>query len=125
MGRENDLSILERIPIFKAMCAEGAQPFGLRYDCIVKLNRKVGCKNMGKILLFVAAGILVWLLIKGLGKKAGTSAKNDAAHRKNEGPELMVKCDLCGVFMPESESAQEDGKKTCRTPKQCLHRQSA
>ena len=80
---------------------------------------------MGKILLFVAAGILVWLLIKGLGKKSGTGVKRDSSRSNNEGPEQMVKCDLCGVFMPVSESAQEDGKKTCRTPKQCLHRQSA
>jgi hypothetical protein len=77
---------------------------------------------MGKILLFVAAGILVWLLFKGLGKKKGRSAERDAS---TGGPEKMVKCDLCGVFMPESESAQIDGRKTCLTPTQCLHRQSA
>jgi hypothetical protein len=81
-----------------------------------------GGKNMGKILLFVAAGILAWLLFKGLGKKPGGTASRDAS---TSGPEKMVKCDLCGVFMPESESAQEDGKKTCLTPRQCTHRQSA
>jgi hypothetical protein len=81
-----------------------------------------GGKVMGKILLFVAVGILAWLLVKGLGKKLGGGTKRDAP---DGGPEKMVKCDLCGVFMPESESAQIDGKKTCLTPQQCLHRQSA
>ena len=82
-----------------------------------------GGKVMVKILLFVAVGILAWLLVKGLGKKLGGDAKRDSS--SIDGPEKMVKCDLCGVFMPESESAQIDGKKTCLTPQQCLHRQSA
>ncbi len=81
-----------------------------------------GGNKMGKILLFVAVGILAWLLFKGLGKKLGKGSKPDAS---STGPEKMVKCDLCGVFMPESESAQIDGQKSCLTPKQCLHRQSA
>ena len=81
---------------------------------------------MGKILLFVAAAILAWLLFKGLGKKPKGGATRAGSPSSDLGdPEKMVKCDICGVFMPASESAQSDDKTTCRTPHQCLHRQSA
>lgn len=81
---------------------------------------------MGKILLFVAAAVLVWLLFKGLGKKPKDNiTRADSPHGGQGDPEKMVKCDICGVFMPASESAQTDDKTTCRTPQQCLHRQSA
>lgn len=77
---------------------------------------------MGKILFFLLAAVVGWLLFKGLLKKPDADkAREDSQNR----PERMVKCDQCGVFMPESESAQLDGKITCRTPQRCLHRQSA
>lgn len=76
---------------------------------------------MGKILFFLLLAAVVWLLLKALLKKnTAASAKNSAA----SDVERMVKCDLCGVMMPESESAQLDDKRTCRAPGQCLHRQS-
>ncbi len=75
---------------------------------------------MGKILFFLAAAVVGWLIFKILRKKP------DADQATPPGPpEQMVKCDLCGVFMPESESAQLDDKRTCRTPQRCLHRQAA
>jgi len=77
---------------------------------------------MGKILFFLAAAVVGWLLFKGLLKKPKAGEPRDAPPNR---PEQMVKCDLCGVFMPESDSAQLDGKRTCRTPQRCLHRQSA
>ena len=77
---------------------------------------------MGKILLFLAVAVIGWLFVKWLLKKPDADAARDAS---KGGPEQMVKCDLCGVFMPESDSAQLDGKRTCQTPQRCLHRQSA
>lgn len=77
---------------------------------------------MGKILLFLAVAVVGWLLFKRLFKKPNADETREAPPNR---PEQMVKCDLCGVFMPESESAQLDGKRTCRTPQRCLHRQSA
>ena len=77
---------------------------------------------MGKILFFLVAAIVGWLIFKGLLKKpdAGKGGEESSAD-----PEQMVKCDLCGVYMPESDSTQLDGRRTCRTPQHCLHRQSA
>jgi hypothetical protein len=77
---------------------------------------------MGKILFFLLAAVVGWLLFKGLLKKPDADKTREDSRNH---PERMVKCDLCGVFMPESESAQLDGKTTCRTPQRCLHRQSA
>jgi Pyruvate/2-oxoacid:ferredoxin oxidoreductase delta subunit len=77
---------------------------------------------MGKLLFFLAVAVVGWLLFKGLLKKPQGDAKPEAPANQHE---QMVKCDLCGVFMPESDSAQLDGKLTCRTPQRCLHRQSA
>lgn len=77
---------------------------------------------MGKILFFLVVAAVGWLLLKGLLKKPGNDGKQDGPPNQ---PEQMVRCDLCGVFMPESDSAQLDGKRTCRTPQRCMHRQSA
>ncbi len=77
---------------------------------------------MGKLFFFLAAAIVGWLLFKGLFKKPNTDERRGGPPNH---PEQMVKCDLCGVFMPESDSARLDGKLTCRTPHRCLHRQSA
>ena len=77
---------------------------------------------MGKILFVLAAVIVGWLLIKGLLKRPDADDTREVPPNR---PEQMVKCELCGVFMPESDSAQLDGKRTCRTPQRCLHRQSA
>lgn len=74
---------------------------------------------MGKILLLLLLAVAGWLLIKGLLKKKG----GDAAGTPVSRPERMVKCDLCGVFMPESDSVQLDDKRSCGKPKQCLRRQ--
>ncbi len=76
---------------------------------------------MGKLLLFVAFAIVGWLLYKGLLGKPNAGDKKAPRDR----PEKMVQCEICGVYMPETDSAQLDGKRTCRAPQQCLHRQSA
>lgn len=77
---------------------------------------------MGKLFFFLVAAVVGWLLFKGLLKKPDAGEKRDGPPAQ---PEKMVKCDLCGVFMPESDSAQLDGKRVCRTPQRCMHRQSA
>jgi hypothetical protein len=76
---------------------------------------------MGKIVLFLALAVIAWMLFKGLSKKPGRGENDVSANS----PEKMVKCDQCGVFMPESESVQLDDKRTCRTPTQCLRRQKS
>lgn len=76
---------------------------------------------MGKILFFLAVAIVGWLIFKGLLKKPDVGKSREESDAR---PEQMVKCDLCGVFMPESDSVQLDGRRTCRTPQLCLRRQS-
>ena len=83
---------------------------------------KCSYKTMGKILFFLAAAVVGWLVFKILRNKPDAGKTSSPSANR---PEKMVKCDLCGVFMPESDSTQLDDKLTCRTPKQCLHRQAA
>jgi len=76
---------------------------------------------MGKILVFVVVAIVGWFIFKGVFSKP---AKRES--RGNGGsPEQMVQCDLCGVHMPESDSLQSEGKRTCRAPDHCAHRDGA
>jgi len=78
---------------------------------------------MGKLLLLVLAVIAGWLLVKGLFKSRGVGDVKPGESVQSR--EKMIKCDRCGVFMPESESMSLDGKLTCRAPERCMHRQSA
>ena len=77
---------------------------------------------MGKILIILIVAVVGWLLFKGLLKKSEKGGSRDSGRT---GSESMVKCDICGVFMPESDSVQLDEKRTCNKPNQCSHRQAA
>ena len=76
---------------------------------------------MGKIVFLAIIAVVVWVLFKGLGKKSGPRAtrppKADAKVVEN-----MVKCQRCGVLMPESDSMMLDGNVSCHDPAHCLHR---
>ncbi|MEP7155056.1 MAG: PP0621 family protein [Betaproteobacteria bacterium] len=74
---------------------------------------------MGKMLVFLIAAVIGWFLFKGIFQKPPAPRKPDSAR---DVPEKMVRCDLCGVHMPESESKLVDGKCTCRVPDNCAHR---
>ena len=69
---------------------------------------------MGKIVFFAIIAVLVWVLFKGLGKKSPT--------QPSKAVENMVKCQRCGVLMPESDSMMLDGNVSCHDPAHCLHR---
>ena len=74
---------------------------------------------MGKVIFMAFAAVVAWLLYKGL--------KKDSSHNSDKSANLserMLKCEQCGVYMPESESMHIDGRVTCRTPGQCARRQS-
>lgn len=76
---------------------------------------------MGKIVFLAIIAVLVWILFKGLGKKPGSRAtRPPTAHQKVV--ENMVKCQRCGVLMPESDSMMLDGNVSCHDPARCLHR---
>lgn len=79
---------------------------------------------MGKVLLVALVAFIGWLLLKGL-LKGGSASQKERGAAKPGASEKMVQCQLCGVFMPETESMSVDGRLSCRQPDACLHRQRA
>lgn len=83
---------------------------------------------MGKIVIVLITGFVAWLLLKGLLKSftKPNQQPNQSRDKTKEGkavaPEQMVKCGVCGVFMPESDTVSRDGMLTCRQPEQCPQR---
>jgi hypothetical protein len=69
---------------------------------------------MGKLLLFLLLAVAGWLLWRATGRRDPVS-REPAAPPADE-PEKMVRCDLCGTYMPESESRVEVGRRLCRSP---------
>lgn len=78
---------------------------------------------MGKLLLTLLFAIVALLTFKSLLSKHRNPPSDNA--RRKDVAERMVRCSRCGVHMPESESMQRDGETLCRTPDQCLRRESA
>jgi hypothetical protein len=80
---------------------------------------------VGKILFALLTAVIAWFLFKGLSKKSRGDASDSRVEKDGSAKnavEHMVKCGVCGVFMPESESTKIDGKISCRDPKTCAHR---
>ncbi|MBL8437373.1 MAG: hypothetical protein JNM61_04160 [Zoogloeaceae bacterium] len=70
---------------------------------------------MGKLLLFVAILVGVYLLRRALAKpperaRGGPAPRGPAA---DPGAERMVACDHCGVHFPESEAVSAGGRVYC------------
>jgi hypothetical protein len=92
---------------------------------------------VGKILFALLTAVIAWVLFKGFTKTAtkgddkkivrGSSPPPSPPPRPadSQALERMVKCAVCGVHMPESESALVAGKISCREPTQCAHRRAA
>ena len=72
---------------------------------------------MGRILLLIIIGFLVWLVFKGF-VRANVRDRRPAP-RSIEG-EDMVACARCGVNMPRSEARVEAGAFYCRDNPKCL-----
>jgi hypothetical protein len=82
---------------------------------------------VGKLIFWLALGVVIWWLIKRPSKDSpdapetpGKSAKS--ADTPAADTERIVRCEACGVFMPESESRSLDGKIGCHDPQHCAHR---
>jgi uncharacterized protein len=61
---------------------------------------------MNKLLLFAVICFVVYLLIKGRGRKQGSSSGQPPA-------ESMVSCARCGLYLPIRESLERDGRRYC------------
>lgn len=73
---------------------------------------------MGRILLLIIIGFLVWLAFKGF-LRANVRSGRQPVSRTIEA-EDMVACARCGVNMPRSEARLEDGAFYCRDNPKCL-----
>ena len=66
--------------------------------------------KLSKIILLVIAAFGLYLLIKGIGRKA--AARKDDAPVANP-VESMVACAHCGINLPESEALADCGRFFC------------
>lgn len=74
---------------------------------------------MGKLLLLIGLGLVVYLLFKNYQRSLNRPVKPSAAPR---GPEDMVKCAHCGVNLPRSEAIFSQGEFFCTPEHQRLGR---
>ena len=73
---------------------------------------------MGKILLLVIIGLVVYAIIKNYMRSLG--APTPPARRAAEDAEDMVKCAHCGVNLPRSEAILSAGDFFCTSEHQKL-----
>ena len=67
---------------------------------------------MSKLFLLVLAAFVLYLLVKGFGRKASASARKPKEHASPAG-ERMVGCAHCGINLPQTEALEEDGAYFC------------
>ena len=76
---------------------------------------------MGRILIFVIIGFLIWLIFRGLFKSAQKPRDGPPQTKSDD----MVPCSVCGVHIPKAEAlAQIDGGYRCRDGDACIHRKA-
>jgi len=69
---------------------------------------------LAKFLLVVALAIVVYLLLKGFRRDASLQdSSRPSAPRAPTAPEDMVRCAVCGVHLPRSESFTSRGRFFC------------
>ncbi len=67
--------------------------------------------RLSKIILLVVVAFGLYLLIKGIGRKAASARKDDVPAAKPV--ESMVACAHCDVNLPESEALADNGRFFC------------
>jgi uncharacterized protein len=72
---------------------------------------------LGKVLLLLVIGFIVYVLFKGFLKSSVKQAQDD----KRAAGENLVQCAKCGVQMPMSDAVAQDGGFVCRDPATCRH----
>jgi len=69
---------------------------------------------LAKFLLLIALIAVVYFLYRGFRRDVTAQARqNTAQHRPAPAPEDMVRCLVCGVHLPRSESFTSRGKFFC------------
>ena len=64
---------------------------------------------MSKLILLLFLGLIAYLVFKGITRSA--SRRQEDAPTAT--PERMVVCAHCGLYLPESESLERDGRRFC------------
>jgi uncharacterized protein len=64
---------------------------------------------VSKLILLLFLGLLAYLVFKGITRKS----ERRQADAPPASPERMVACAHCGVYLPESESLERDGRSFC------------
>jgi len=72
---------------------------------------------LGRILLLVLIGFLIWLLLRGYFKSQLRRPEAPSTAVKGED---MVSCARCGVNLPRSEAIEDNGRLVCRDNPQCV-----
>jgi formylmethanofuran dehydrogenase subunit E len=72
---------------------------------------------LGKVLLLLVIGFIVYVLFKGFLK----SSVKQAQEEKRVAGENLVQCAKCGVQMPMSDAVAKDEGFVCRDPANCRH----
>lgn len=67
---------------------------------------------MSKLFLLVLAAFVIYLLVKGFGRKASASTRKPEEHALPE-VERMVGCAHCGINLPQTEALEENGAYFC------------
>jgi len=69
---------------------------------------------LAKFLLLIALALVVYALLKGFRRDAGRqNSSRSPPSRDKPVPEDMVRCVVCGVHLPRSESFTSRGKFFC------------
>jgi len=63
---------------------------------------------MGRLLFFILLGALAYALLKGWAR-GGAARPRDSARA----PESMVRCEVCGLNVPESDAYSHAGRWYC------------
>jgi hypothetical protein len=71
---------------------------------------------VGRILIFVIIGFLLWLIFRGVFK----SGRQDRSQPTKS--DDMVPCSVCGVHIPKAEALAQGGSYRCRDGDACIHR---
>lgn len=74
---------------------------------------------MSKLFLLILAAFVLYLLIKGFGRKSSASAKKQEERESSAG-ERMVACAHCGVNLPQSEAVGDGERFFCGEPHRAL-----
>ena len=70
--------------------------------------------SLAKFLLLIALAVVAYLLVRGFRRDAGIQDSSQRSSRRDRSvPEDMVRCTVCGVHLPRSESFTSQGKFFC------------